>query len=473
MAGAAQTPSLTTLYSFTGSSGANPSAGVVFGANGSLFGTTPYGGTGTACQGPATTTLNGCGTVYELTPGTPWTETTLYSFQGGEDGANPVAPLTVGTSGVFYGTTVAGGTGNGTVFQIAAPKKAGEPWTETILYTFAPGNAVGTVSVSGSTVTLVSGTAFVTGTTWAGVSIDIDTVTYTIASVTSSTTLTLTAPLTKALTGVGYLVDSAPPGLWAGWPDGSGPQGGLILEGGKLYGTTFGGGNTGAGSIFQLTAPAGGTGPWTEEIIYNFQGGQDGSGPETGLTVTKGVLYGTTCCGTVGGTVFKLTPGQAGWTKAPVFSFSKYSQGYEPFGGLAINSSGVLYGTTQAGGSGNNGILFSLTAATGGKYTLNTIHPFTGGTDGGAPYGTPALGTGGVLYVTVTSGCEYGVGGVLEFTPPKTKGAGWTETVLYSFTGAGDGSQPFAGVILNNGNLYGTTEFDGASGYGTVYELVP
>jgi uncharacterized repeat protein (TIGR03803 family) len=83
------------------------------------------------------------------------------------------------------------------------------------------------------------------------------------------------------------------------------------------------------------------------------------------------------------------------------------------------------------------------------------------------------LGSTGQLYVTVTSGCAYAAGGVLEFTPPATKGAPWTETVLYSFTGASDGSQPDAGVTLKNNLLYGTTAFGGPSNYGTVFQLTP
>jgi uncharacterized repeat protein (TIGR03803 family) len=372
----------------------------------------------------------------------------------------------------------------------------------------------------------------------------------TIASVQSSTELTLTAPLTSPVNGVGYLVDSAPAGPWAGWPDGNGPEGGVILlPSGKLYGTTSGGGSAGAGAVFQLTPPAGGTGPWTEEIIASIGGGKLGSGPQTGLVAVKGSLFGTTCCGQVGGTVFELTPAGGGvWNKpAILYNFTKYAVGDGPFGGLAIDANGVLYGTTTAGGPGGAGIVFSLTPpATKGKpYTLTTIQAFSNagasglvnvngaavtlvpnsgslfvtGTDwngvsiringvaytvasvssttqltltasaptqtnvgysvqaqpgdGGSPYGTVTLGSSGQLYVTVTAGCAYGVGGVLEFTPPAAKGDPWTETILYSFTGGTDGSQPYAGVTLNNGSLYGTTVFDGASGYGTVFELTP
>jgi uncharacterized repeat protein (TIGR03803 family) len=143
---------------------------------------------------------------------------------------------------------------------------------------------------------------------------------------------------------------------------------------------------------------------------------------------------------------------------------------------MAIDANGVLYGTTKEGGVNGQGIVFSLTPNGAGKaYKLGTIWAFTNGNDGGAPYGAVLLGSAGQLYVTVTSGCAFGAGGVLEFTPPATKGAAWAETVLYSFTGGADGSQPFAGVVLGkDGGLYGTTAFSSLDlGYGTVYELLP
>ena len=166
MAGVAQGASLTTLYNFTGgANGANPSAAVLFGANGSLFGTTPVGGS------------KGFGTIFELTPGNPWAQTVLYSFQGGNDGANPGAALISGAGGVFYGTTfTGGGSGDGTVFQLTKPAKAGGAWTESVIYSFRS-NASGIVNVAGTGVSLVSGSPFLTGTVWNGLPIVINGVT--------------------------------------------------------------------------------------------------------------------------------------------------------------------------------------------------------------------------------------------------------------------------------------------------------
>ena len=474
---AAQTPSLTTLLSFPGGAdGEYPSAGVIFGANGGLFGTTSYGGN-QGCGG------QGCGIVFELKPGTPWTQSVLYTFHGGADGGVPTASLTRGSGGVFYGTTFAGGaTGNGTVFEIAPSKVQGDSWTEKVLYSFAAGVAIGTVNVSGTSVTLVSGTPFVTGTAWNGVAVNIAGSTFTIASVASSTSLTLTEPVVNAQTGVSYGVDAAPPGPWAGWPDGSGPLGSvMLLANGNIYGTTSAGGSAGAGAVFELVPPAGGTGPWTETVIYSFQAGKtgtkDGANPQSGLVATKGNLYGTTCCGAAGGSVYRLSPGKNGtWTETPLIAFANYAQGDGPIGALAISSAGVVYGTTKAGGKNGGGIVFSLTppTASGKPYTLTTIHAFTGGLDGGAPYGNTLLAPNGALYVTVTAGCEYGVGGVIEFTPPAGGTGAWTEDILYSFTGGSDGSQPVAGVIEGTDkDFYGTTNLGGTGNYGTVFELVP
>jgi len=386
--GAAQ--SLNTLYGFGGgAAGANPSAGVILGTGGALFGTTPYGG------------AHGYGSVYQLTPpsGSGWQPSVIYGFKGAPDGANPGAALTLGSGGVFYGTTFGGGvSGNGTVFQLTPPSGAGA-WTETVLYSFNGGS------------------------------------------------------------------------------DGSGPLGTLYLDStGILYGTTFGGGAGAAGTVFTLTPPAGGVGSWSEAVIYSFTGARGGSGPESGVIKVKKAFYGTTCCGTEGGTVYVLRQSNGVWARHPVYAFLDKANGSHPFGGLAADANGVLYGTTVEGGASGTGTVFSLTppATVGNLYTLTTIHSFTNGVDGGAPYGSTLLGPNGVLFVTATVGCNSGVGGVLQFTPPAGGAGTWTEAILHSFTGGSDGSQPFAGVVADgSNNLYGTTVFGGASQYGTVFELTP
>ena len=120
-----------TLYSFSGGSdGANPVAGLIFDTGGNLYGTTSQGGSSDA------------GTVFKLTPptapGGAWTKTTLYSFAGGNDGADPIAGLIFDT-GSLYGTTEYGGSGYGTVFNLTPPTAPEGTWTKTTLYSFAGG----------------------------------------------------------------------------------------------------------------------------------------------------------------------------------------------------------------------------------------------------------------------------------------------------------------------------------------------
>ncbi|HUD99253.1 MAG TPA: choice-of-anchor tandem repeat GloVer-containing protein [Bryobacteraceae bacterium] len=165
--------------------------------------------------------------------------------------------------------------------------------------------------------------------------------------------------------------------------------------------------------------------------------------------------------------------------------------GAAPNGILAIGKDGVLYGTTASGGSGpcalqevpsGCGTVFALQPPTvsGGAWTERMLYRFAGANgDGWSPYGGVVIGSSGRLYGTTLyggTGCgTYGCGTVFELTPPKAAGEGWTETVLYRFTGEnGDGAAPVGGLArFQNGDLYGLTAFGGLSGYGTIYRLAP
>jgi uncharacterized repeat protein (TIGR03803 family) len=128
------------LHTFQGGSdGSYPFATPVVDNSGAVYGTTLYGGGG--C--PSLTT-DGCGTVYKLTPSAagsgPWTETVLYRFKGGSDGRGPNGGLVFDASGALYGATVVGGAfDQGTVYKLAPPASGIGPWTETILYDFKGG----------------------------------------------------------------------------------------------------------------------------------------------------------------------------------------------------------------------------------------------------------------------------------------------------------------------------------------------
>src|ERR1019366_2578878 len=154
------------------------------------------------------------------------------------------------------------------------------------------------------------------------------------------------------------------------------------------------------------------------------------------------------------------------------------TDGYYPEVGLIVDAAGNLYGTTTAGGAYNSGTGFELTPAAGGGWTETVLHNFGNGTDGATPYAGLIFDAAGNLYGTTQYGGTYGVGTVFELTP--AGGGSWTEKVLYSFNHNGaDGGVPAAGLIFDAaGNLYGTTVNGGTGsncvlGCGTVFELTP
>ena len=149
--------------------------------------------------------------------------------------------------------------------------------------------------------------------------------------------------------------------------------------------------------------------------------------------------------------------------------------------GLALGSGGALYGTTTdvAGGAGT---VYSLKppAPPGGSWTETVLYSFTGGGDGGAPYAGVVIGKKGALYGTTRYGgafnpnCPQGCGTVFSLAPPTSPGGPWVERVLYAFTGGNDGAYPFAAVVIGSGGgLFGTTQAGGPSNVGTVFRLIP
>jgi uncharacterized repeat protein (TIGR03803 family) len=147
------------------------------------------------------------------------------------------------------------------------------------------------------------------------------------------------------------------------------------------------------------------------------------------------------------------------------------ADGYYPSAGLIFDAAGNLYGTTRVG-TDSYGTVFELTPAAGGGWTETVLHNFGYGTDGATPYAGLIFDAAGNLYGTTQYGGTYGVGTVFELTP--AAGGGWTETVLHNFGNGADGSTPFAGLIFDAaGNLYGTTYQGGTYLYGTVFELTP
>ncbi len=241
------------------------------------------------------------------------------------------------------------------------------------------------------------------------------------------------------------------------------PQCSLVSDAaGNLFGTTSQGGLYGYGTVFELEAARG----YAIRVIHAFAG-PDGAGPSTGLIVDEsGFLYGTTFGGgaSSAGTVFRLDPA-AGYALTTLHDFAP-SEGSAPTGRLLKDASGNLYGVTLGGGAMNKGAVFRLDAASG--YTLTRLHSFTGA-DGAKPYGALLADATGNLYGTTSeggSGENYGTVFMLNAS------AGYALSTLHTFDGT-DGWSPRAGLTADDGgNLYGTTISGlGQSSYGTVFRI--
>jgi uncharacterized repeat protein (TIGR03803 family) len=241
---------------------------------------------------------------------------------------------------------------------------------------------------------------------------------------------------------------------------GAGPSSGVIRDSeGNLYGTTGAGGAHGYGTLFKLS-PTG-----SETVLYSFKGGTDGSGPVGVIEDSAGNFYGTTAKGGTynDGTVFEFS---ATGSETVLHSFhGGTDDGDLPNGGLVQDSEGNLYGTTYEGGIDDEGTVFKV-SATGSETVLHSFKK--GDNDGIAPEAGVIRDSKGNLYGTTYGGGAHGYGAVFKVSPTGT------ETVLYSFKGGTDGVAPYAGVIRDSaGNLYGTTRYGGAKGYGAVFKLSP
>jgi uncharacterized repeat protein (TIGR03803 family) len=387
----AQAQTYSVIYNFTrGTDGAFPEAGLTTDKAGSLYGTAYQGGSSDR------------GTVFKLAhKGSGWVLSPLYSFTGRTDGSAPIARVVFGSNGSLYGTTEFGGRncgeGCGTVFNLkpsaSACKAALCPWTETVIYSF-----------SGSS-------------------------------------------------------DGANPGF-----------GDLTFDKtGHIYGTTYFGGSNAQGVVYELT-PSGGS--WTESAIYLFTGGKDGANPYSSVIFDQaGNLYGTAYGGGAGhGTIFQLTSSGSGWSENTLYAFQGANDGGTPFGGLVWDSAGTLYGATSTGGTGGGGTVYEL-ASSGGGWSFDVIGSFAGSAYLPGPYDSLTMDTAGNLYGTTFKDGAHSAGSVFKLTP---SGGGWTLTDLYDFTGGKDGGLPYGSVLVDaNGNLYGTASQGGANGYGVVWELTP
>ena len=404
------------LYSFTGGAdGGYPYAGLIRDVAGNLYGSATGGG------------ASGAGVVFKVN--TAGQETALYTFTGGNDGGYPYSTLIADAIGNLYGTASGGGASSaGVVFKV------GPTGLETVLYAFTGGNDGGYpfAGVIGDALGNLYGSTFLGGTAGAGVVFELSTVGQETALYS-----------------------------FTGGVDGGYLEAGVIRDpAGNLYGTSYNGGpggSNGYGLVFKVNAAG------QYSAAYTFPPPADGALPYAGvIRDSRGNLYGTTSLGGVAnaGVVYKVNPTGR---QTVLYAFTGGADGSNPQGGVVRDSRGHLYGTTPYGGSGA-GVVFELNKS--GQETV--LYTFTGGADGRTPFAGLISDKAGNLYGTTTYGGTSGKGVVFKLAPPAQLGGTWTETVLYNFTGGADGGNPYgAGVILDAaGNLYGTTTFGGVDFYG-------
>jgi uncharacterized repeat protein (TIGR03803 family) len=344
---------LTTLYSFDGSHGVEPLAGLFQTSEGNFYGTTFLGG------------ARNHGTVFEITPA--GTLTTLHSFVYA-DGGGPFAGVVQAINGVLYGTTSEGGAeGGGTVFE-ATPRGA-----LTTLYTFSFGQS----SAGAGPFGLAAADGKFYGTTYEG----------------------------DGYGSLGTIFEIKPGGSLTTLHSFSGPDGGYPYAGllyaadGNFYGTTAGGGASeqctlGCGTIYKVT-PEG-----TLTTQHSFDSA-DGAAPEDVLVqATDGNFYGTTSAGGANnyGTIFKITP-EGNLTTLHSFDFT---DGANPVGGLVQCTDGNLYGTTSEGGDNDDclsygcGTVFQVSVGLGPF--VKTLPSFGKAGDTITILGTDLIGTTSVTF---------------------------------------------------------------------------
>lgn len=388
-------------------------------------------------------------------------ETVLYSFcsqANCTDGSQTVAGL-VDVKGTLYGTTQLGGSENGgTVFALNPETDA-----ERVLYSFCQQQNCADGQIPDDALLDVKGKLYGT-TSYGGTNCG-----YRGGGEPSGCGTVFSLDPNTATEKVVYSFGGTA-------DDGTNPVAGLVDMKGTLYSTAPYGGAYGYGTVFAVDRKMG-----TETTLYSFcsqQNCADGQGPIAGLIDANGTLYGTTTgggvmtgpCGAGCGTVFSLNPNTGAETVLYAFCQQQNcTDGQGPNAGV-INVSGILYGTTNAGGKYNYGTVFSLDPSTGAE---SVLHSFGKRADGTRPDAS-LIDVNGTLYGTTSEGSGFGCGGSGCGTVYALNPSTGAESVIYSFCqqkNCSDGASPFGSLIHVNGTFYGTTDTGGSYGGGTVFAL--
>jgi len=384
-----------TLFKFSSGTAENPHGTVFRDKDGALYGTAYFFGPG------------GRGVVFKLSPPpegkTKWSYDILYSFMDGLGGAGPIGALVKDSSGALIGTALQGGTENyGVIFKLTPPGEGQTQWVESVIHNFSASEG--------------------------------------------------------------------------------NPSGDLLQDqNGNLYGTCdYSSSAQTYGQVFRLTPPQG-QGDWTEDVLYVFQDRNDGYLPSPGLAGDGTALFGTTRYGGPAdlGTVYQLSPPESGngpWTKTVLHTFAG-ADGASPFAGV-VEKNGKLFGTTSHGGDLDYGVVFQLAPPKPGHtdWKETVIHSFTGGSDGRAPYEELTIGKRGTLYGGTVGGggfSKYGHGTIFSLTPPAVGQSQWTEQILHGFNDRDDGNSPARVWFDKSGTIYGVTQYGMSHNTGSVFQLTP
>lgn len=377
----------------------------------------------------------------------------IYSFAGGVDGEYTDTDVAMDGAGNLYGTSVQGGThASGTVWMLSP---SGDSWTHTVLYNFT-GGADGSEPYKGVTLD-TQGNLYGTAVTGGGGGCEGG------------------CGVAYKLTNNGGSWTQSVIHTFTGGEDGAGPGARLTVgDDGDVYGMAPTGGAFGAGTIYRIHPSK--HGAWKLSVIHAFTGGADGIGGSAGAMLFRGRhLYGAATAGGANGegAIFELTPAKTGEGKyKAIYAFKGEPDGAFPYGGLAFDALGNLYGTTYYDGEDEVGTVFQLTPTHKGAWKEKTLYSFQGGSDGANSIGNVVFDNTGNLYGTTSEGGSGGSGVIFKLAPLSRRE--WQESVVHSFAGPPDGAFAYNGMVGDGaGNFYGATVHGGAQDEGAIYKFTP